>query len=342
MKASQTRLSRQPNGLTAFKLNNLTENLPTKDNILNTFRHLTSGLENKFDDHRNDKWGLIFASTKGIIEDFIWQDSVSPQLDPYSPIVDAIKLTLDLSFNNDATVSNACASSHGALELGQRWLKRKEVDHVLVVAADIIGPFIHKGFSSLRALSQHNECKPFDINRDGLLLGDGVGIVVLSNKPIGDHFYLENVYNQCEGFSVTRPDTSGATLSHCIDQSINRTSPDVMIAHGTATYYNDLTEANAIERSFNSTNPPQVTATKWSVGHSLGASGLIDLNAACEIIRHQEVPAIHSLIESDFPISEWLVTENKKMKVDSVLVSSLGFGGICSSFILRKGDSACS
>lgn len=339
LKTQKNLLSVEENGVSAFKLKNLTPVTSVERLILDQLQTLTQNLETQFYDYRNERWGLILASTKGVLEDFIWQDSVDASYDPYQAILKGVKQNLNFSFSKEITVSNACASSHGALELGQKWLQRKTVDHVLIVAADLIGPFVHKGFSALRALSQNNECKPFDIKRDGLLLGDGIGVVVLSTQPIKQNFYLEQVYNQCEGFSVTRPDTSGETLSHCIKQSISTIQPDLMIAHATATYYNDITESNSIAHCFKGTNPPKITATKWSVGHSLGASGLIDLNAACEMITQQEATGIHNLNESDFKIGEWILSENKKMEINSVLISSLGFGGICSSFIVRKGDS---
>lgn len=321
---------------TFFALKNRDFSQSYQKNITESFSLFVNELTQQFKGLENKNWGIILASTKGILEDHIWQDQLADSFDPYSPLLEEFKNSLPFSFVQQACVSNACASSHGAIELAQSWLNRKQVEQTLIIAVDLIGPFIHRGFSSLRALSEQNNCRPFDAKRDGLLLGDGLALAVVGERHNNSPLAIEPVYNNCEGFSVTRPDTTGETLATCLQNSIAKTQPQVMIAHGTATFYNDLTEANAISLSFKEKTPPHITGTKWSVGHSLGASGLIDLNAAAEIILQEKVFALHNLNESNLSISEYLVRENLDLKVNSVLISSLGFGGISSSFILKR------
>ena len=331
-------LLKSEDGKDFFHLENRDSAKSFEQNIIDTFSLFTSELKERFSPIQGQNWGLILASTKGVIEDKIWEEKLPSDFDPYSPLLHAFKKLLPFSFVEQACLSNACASSHGAIELAQAWQKRKWVDQTLIVAVDLIGPFIYTGFSSLRAISEKKVCRPFDQTRDGLLLGDAMGVAVVGEKFYSDALIIDPVYNLCEGFSVTRPDTTGETLATCLKQSLENTNPEVMIAHGTATHYNDLTEANAITLSFKEQTPPFITASKWSVGHSLGASGLVDLNMAAEIITQQKVSAIATLGESDLSVSEYLVRENKNIPVNSVLISSLGFGGISSSLILKKDE----
>lgn len=289
-----------------------------------------SELKHIWDFKDQEKWGLVFASTKGIIEDLVWDDEI-PKNDPYYPVLKSLEEKFPGKVEKSIIVSNACSSSHGAVEMAQRWLKRKQVDHVFVFAADLIGPFTLKGFSSLRALSENKSLKPFDKNRDGLLLGDGIASVVVSREPQkSSDLKISPVYTLCEGVSATRPDTTGVNLAHCFEKaSLNQA--DVFLAHGTGTFYNDLTESKAIHRFYSSQTPPAISTSKWGVGHTLGVSGLIDLCLASEIFINQKVPGIGTLEESDLEVAEWLLKKPLEKNVKTVLISSLGFGGVCSA-----------
>jgi hypothetical protein len=278
------------------------------------------------EDHR---WGVIFASTKGVLEDMIWQSS-APQEDPYTPVLNFIKSQVPLPVTRSLTVSNACASSHGAIELAHLWLQHQLVDHVLVVAGDLIGPFTMRGFHTLRALSRQQVMRPFDRDSDGLLLGDGIATVVLSRAPQAScQGKITGVRSLCEGLSATRPDTSGENLARCFSDV--SAQPDLLIAHGTATDYNDQTESHAVQKSWATGQPPKITCSKWSVGHSLGASGLVDLCMAVEILKHQVVPGIQTLQQGYGPVSEYLLADTTERPVKQILLSSLGFGGMCAA-----------
>ncbi len=284
----------------------------------------------------DQKWGVIFASTKGRIEDLIWQDQ-PPQQDPYFEILEDIENNFPLQVSRSVAVSNACASSHSAIELANRWIQLEKFDHVLVVAGDLIGDFTLKGFQTLRALSPTQRVRPFDRQRDGLLLGDGVATAILSQKPQKPNaLKIQWVNTLCEGVSATRPDVSGRHLTQCFDSA--NFSPDLVMTHGTATYYNDLTESNALRSAFSKVTCPPITSSKWSVGHTLGASGLIDLGLAFEIFKNQKAPGIQTLQDSDLPVAEFLLRKPTPLSVNKILISSLGFGGMCSAMSLEWED----
>lgn len=291
-------------------------------------------LKNLNDCNDQKRWSLVLASTKGVIEDMIWKQEV-PVQDPYQALLDWVETQFPYPLLRKVAVSNACASSHGAIALAQDWLKRDISDHVCVLAIDLIGPFVLKGFQSLRALSEKRKVCSFDKARDGLLLGDGAGCLVLSkNNEFNSSLRIGPVHSLCEASAATRPDTSGKNLALCFENCLE-TDPSLLIAHGTGTVYNDLTESNAIELAFAKKVPPPVTCSKWGIGHTLGTSGLIDICLASEILRHQTVPGIATLKESDLAIRELLVYQNQKASIDSVLISSLGFGGMCSALQLH-------
>ncbi len=280
---------------------------------------------------KQKKWGLIFASTKGITEDIVWNSSVS-KMDPYFELLNWMESYAPIDFANSVVVSNACSSSHGAVELAKNWLDHQNYDHVLIVGADLIGPFTLKGFQSLRALSPSHKVQPFDDNRDGLLLGDGVATAILGKTAKSkDELKIESVHSLCEGSSATRPDTSGQNLARCFMPSKNA---DLIMSHGTATHYNDLTEANAIQIAFKDKLMPKVTASKWSIGHTLGASGMMDLAIAKQIFKTQTIPGVPTLANSQLPVADHLVRAPENHAVKNILISSLGFGGMCSAMNL--------
>ncbi len=299
------------------------------------FKKILSHLVRDWSFDQEKKLGLIFGSTKALVEDFVWEENFQEDCDPFSPILDDLEDGLGVVFSQRAIISNACTSSHGALELAQRWLKREICDEVLVVAGDLIGPFTLEGFKTLRALSPSGIARPFDINRDGLILGDGMGAVRLSREKHDSLFKLQSVYSLCEGVSATRPDTSGKNLATCYKKVLSKT-PELVITHGTGTQYNDQTEAQALCQTMKKEKFPKITGSKWSVGHSLGASGLIDLCLALECLKRQSTPGINSLERCDLEIAPFLLNKTQEMTIESVLISSLGFGGMCSALELVR------
>lgn len=321
----------QKEGVFQFALSNRNVNLSYRENFMRTLTSLVEG----WNFEKEKKIGLIFGSTKGLIEDYVWEEDFQTHCDPFSPIVEDFEEAVGISFSQTAIISNACTSSHGALELAQRWLERKSCDEVLVLAGDLIGPFTLKGFTTLRALSPKGIARPFDINRDGLILGDGLAAVRLSREKQDSPYKLQSVFSLCEGISATRPDVSGKNLATCYQKVLSR-RPELVITHGTGTQYNDQTESQALSQIFNKKDLPHITCSKWSIGHTLGASGLIDLCLALKSMEHQATPGIKTLERSDLAIAPALLNKAQELPIESVLISSLGFGGMCSALEVRR------
>jgi 3-oxoacyl-(acyl-carrier-protein) synthase len=280
--------------------------------------------------------GVIFSSTKGCIEDWIHSHSVNHS-DPLTPVLDLFLRKSGLSPVRASCVSTACTSSHSALYLATRWLKGGVCDRVLICAADRMGRFVERGFRSLQAVCLDSPI-PFSEARDGLGLGEGAAIVELSCEPSA--LELESVEIVTEGVSLTRPSPEGKGLKKVFSVAMAGRSADLIIAHATGTKTNDAIEDRVIQELAPST---PVTGTKWCVGHTMGVSGALDLIGAAESIIHQETFPIATLLRKDPSIQSCILTSiltsgetHNISKIDRVLVSSLGFGGMNAAMVLRK------
>ena len=293
--------------------------------------------------------GVIFASTKGCLEDFIWEDSFDvSQSDPLSPVLKAFLTLSKINAKTSISVSNACTSGISALFLARQWFLQKKVDHVLIIASDKIGPFIQKGFSSLRALTS-KKLRSFDQNRDGLQLGEAAAAILITDTPsFSDEknemfFSIEGLGFETEGDAVTRPSEFGLGLKKSLASIFPREqTPDLIIAHGTGTMTNDKIEDHVLSDFFG--DKILVTGTKWSIGHTLGASVSMDIIAACEAIRKNCAFALGNTekIDETFKCSYILKNQIPIIKkissneISQVLITSLGFGGVNGAVLLRK------
>lgn len=271
------------------------------------------------------EFGVIFASSKGLLEDFVWHgDEASLRVDPLNPVLTDFLDDNHLRPSRALCVSNACASAHGAFFLASHWLRH--IPDVLVLAADGVGPFVVHGFRSLGALSS-TSCRPFSEQRDGLRLGEAAAAIWLTARPEGET-RLCGVALETEGHAVTRSSDSGQSLSNAI-RRLGGGEPDFVIAHGTGTVANDKVEDRVLAEHFGNRVP--ITATKWSIGHTLGASGLLDTIAAAECLRRQRGFAIGNteLVDSRFEARYWAAGDSAELGLPrSAIVTSLGFGGM--------------
>jgi 3-oxoacyl-(acyl-carrier-protein) synthase len=173
-----------------------------------------------------------------------------------------------------------------------------------------------------------------------LQLGEAVAVLLLSRS--GGSFRIAAVASETEGQSVTRPSNEGHSLARVGKKVLEKYSHhvDAVIAHGTGTSLNDKSEDQALASvlgEFRTTTP--VTSTKWCVGHTLGASGVIDLIAALEILRSQSFFKIHATVETEPAFKLRYLTKNSELPtapVGSVLVTSLGFGGVHAALVVEK------
>jgi 3-oxoacyl-(acyl-carrier-protein) synthase len=287
--------------------------------------------------------GVIFASTKGYVDDAMWEKNPALAEDLLSPVLRDFLGAAELRPARELCLSNACASSLSALAIARNWLSEPDIEDVLVLAGDRAGPFVLHGFQSLRATTA-DASRPFAKNRSGLLLGEATAAIFLSSHPGG--FRLGGVGVDAEGFAVTRPDADGESLIRACRQieNLDETPPDLVIAHGTATEVNDPIEARALARLFPSGTVP-ITGTKGAIGHTLGASGAVDLILAREVMKRKKVFTLSqtAILDPAFTGNFLLSPSADRVSTfpgefNRVLVTSLGFGGIHAAAVIERSD----
>jgi 3-oxoacyl-[acyl-carrier-protein] synthase II len=283
--------------------------------------------------------GVIFASTKGCIEDHVWTDQFAGSRDDtLTPVLDGFIAAAGLRPSLSLCISNACSSVHGALWLARSWMQQQRADHVLVVAADQAGPFVVNGFSALKTFAD-TRVTPFAKDRQGIQLGDAA-VALLLSSDIPSDMWIADVALESDGFAATRSDQSGTALRHVVERMPR---PDLIIAHATGTLANDVVEDHVYGELFGADVP--VTCTKWSVGHGLGASGGIDVIAGLEILSHQRVFSIGNTVAADPAFrGRYLVrgSSQDQGRISRVMANTMGFGGMHGSLVLerRENDAA--
>lgn len=224
---------------------------------------------------------FILSSTKGSIEKLGQTDDDKLYLGNIAQRI-ATRLGIQLS---PIVVCNACISGLAAMILASRLLVSKKYDYAVVCGGDCPGRFIISGFQSLNAMSAFS-CQPFDIERQGLNLGEAAATVVLgreiTTKSVNNgcrrqvwqigHGYIKN-----DAYHISAPSKTAEGLYEALQETMNgidKRNIAFINAHGTATLFNDQMEAIAIHRAELQDIP--VNALKGYVGHTLGAAGIME------------------------------------------------------------------
>ncbi len=243
--------------------------------------------------------------------------------------------------------SNACAA--GASAIGHAWemLRQRRASAVLTGGYDALSQFVFAGFDSLHALSL-SRCRPFDAHRDGLVLGEGAGVLMLetlehAGKRKAD--VLGEIIGYGAAFDphhLTQPHPDGeATFRSmqlaCEHAGISARDVDYINAHGTGTPLNDRAEALAVNRfvtGLGRTMP--VSSTKASTGHLLGGAGSVEVVACLMSLCGQWLPPETTLEEPDPSCSFRVVNAPEDAALSVVLSNSCGFGGVNATVALRR------
>ena len=239
-------------------------------------------------------------------------------------------------------VSNACISGVVAIMTASRYLQSGAYDHAVVTGGDIASEFVISGFQSFQALSPA-PCKPFDINRTGLSLGEGCGTMVLSTFPGSQETALVRVAGAAttnDANHISGPSRTGEELSGAINTAMEqaRLTPreiGYICAHGTATLFNDDMESKAIELSCLAHVP--VNSFKGYWGHTLGAAGIVESVAAISSLRNNSLYRSAGFETSGLPGALNVITANQPAEVNACLKTASGFGG-CNAAILYQKD----
>lgn len=236
-----------------------------------------------------------------------------------------------------ALVLGACASSTLAIGLGRAWLDAGQCDLVLAGGFDAVGTFVAAGFEAIRATSPEGTMRPFREGRDGLVLGEGAGLVALVRDPapraVG---YVHGFGAAQDAVHLTAPDRTGAGLARaasCALAEAPSLRPTLVSAHATATDYNDAAEARAIAQVLGDGAAPVVHAFKAQIGHTLGAAGVLESLAALDALARGIAPASASG-GGEAPRLARVLDTSEAAPQEAALKLSAAFGGANASIVL--------
>ena len=228
-------------------------------------------------------------------------------------------------------VSAACASGQTAAAMAARQLRRGLCRHALVIGADISSEFVTTGFAALGALS-HTFCRPYDRDRDGLTLGEGAGALLLSCEGPGLGRLIAEAEN-CDAAHITSPDLSGDRLAAVCRQVLGGDAPGAVIGHGTGTVYNDQAEIAALRTVFPE-GMPALFSLKGNLGHTLGATGVLQAALGLEFARRRLLPPQAGLV-SPMPGAN-VSSGARSFEKGRILSLNVGFGGLNSAVVLES------
>ncbi|MFQ6604107.1 MAG: beta-ketoacyl-ACP synthase II [Fidelibacterota bacterium] len=253
------------------------------------------------------------------------------------------------------TITSACSSATDAIGIASRIIRYGDADIMITGGSEAsVTPLTIAGFANMRALSRNNDhptraSRPFEKNRDGFVLGEGAGVIVLESL---DHARRRGAVILAElagygatddAFHVTQPASGGAGAVKAMrraveDAGLNLTDIDYINAHGTSTPYNDRNETAAIKTLFEDhAATVKISSTKSMTGHLLGAAGGIEAIAAVKALQEQILPPTINYDEPD-PECDLDYTPNtaQKASLNTVLSNTFGFGGHNGVICLRR------
>ena len=282
---------------------------------------------------------------------------ISPFFVPAS-IINMISGNLSIKYGyKGPNISIVTACTTGTHNIGEsfRYIQHSYADVMICGGAEMASsPLGVGGFASARALSTRNDdptkaSRPWDIDRDGFVLGDGAGVVVLEEL---EHAKKRNakIYAELKGygasadaFHMTLPSENGEGAQKCMGKAlanaeINIDQVEYINAHGTSTPAGDIAETSAIKNQFgNHAGSLVVNSTKSMIGHLLGAAGGVEAIATILSIQHQTIhPTINIFNQDPACDLDYNSKEARNLKITHALSNSFGFGGTNGSLIFSK------
>ena len=283
--------------------------------------------------------------------------AVSPFMIPKGmPNAVSAGIAMELGAKGLALTSTiACASGNYALVEGSHFLRRGEADLVIAGGAEsVISPVYMAGLHKMRALSRwegdpSGASRPFDAERSGFVFGEGAAALILEREESavrrGARIYAEVVGGRmsADAFHITAPDPEGsgavrAMIGALASAGVSTSDIDVIYAHGTSTPLGDIAETKAIKTVFGERAPEiPITATKSSIGHTMGAAGAISSLAAVLGIRDGIVPPTLNLETPDPNCDlDFVPLKARSYPHSTVLINAFGFGGHNACVVIRK------
>ena len=311
-----------------------------------------------------ERAGVLFGSGIGGVQTIsagtdIIRDQGPHRLSPFfipSAIINLIGGQLAIKYHllgPNTTVSTACATGTHAIGDAARIIQNGEADVMLAGGAEAaICPCGIGGFCQARALSTHyndtpaKACRPWDKNRDGFIMGEGAGAVVLEEfehaRARGAKIYAEVIgyAATCDAYHITAPGGNGGLRAMKLalnNAQINPSDVDYINAHGTSTPAGDMVEFNAV-RSLFGTQGMTMSSTKSCTGHLLGAAGAVEAIYTALTLQSGVLPPTINLDDPEEETVGFNLVPHtaQEKKVQIALSNSFGFGGTNGTLVLKK------
>ena len=312
--------------------------------------------------------GVCVGSGIGGIETFVEQTTkyvekgpskISPFFIPMEiPNMPAGQISIALGFKGPNTaIVTACATGTNCIGDAFRTIQYGDADIMIAGGTEAaISPVAVAGFANMKALSTNNEhpekasC-PFDKKREGFVMGEGAGVVVLEEyehaKARGAHIYAEicGYGMTADAYHITAPDPSGEMPAACMqaavdDASVKPEEVDYINAHGTSTHRNDLNETLAAKKVFGEhAYKMAISSNKSMLGHLLGAAGGVEAIATVLTIQNGVIPPTINYEDVDLEEGldlDYVPNVARKANVDVAISNSFGFGGHNATILFKK------
>jgi len=290
-------------------------------------------------DLSSEKTLFIFSTTKGNID--LLSKNYSGGIDTKRVYLHEMAKAISEYFNNPlkpVVVSNACISGVLAINMAKDLINSGSYDNIVVTGGDLAAEFTISGFQSFKAISE-NPCKPYDVSRDGITIGEACSTVILSKNANGSKIIVAGGGSSNDANHISGPSRTGDGLMMACQKAVTEgmvevSNIDFISAHGTATVYNDEMESKAFNWLGVQNIPLNSFKGYW--GHTLGAAGIIEMVASAHSMRNNELYKSAGFNQIGTPESLNIITAYKKDKVDIVLKTASGFGGCNAATVLVK------
>ena len=272
---------------------------------------------------------LIISTTKGNVDQLTQETT-----DDLSPGASARKMARVLGFTTEPiVVCNACISGVSALLLAARLLEAGTYDVAVVCGADVQSRFVVSGFQSFHVVSSE-ACRPFDMERTGLSLGEAAATMILSRQSQPQAWGIVTGAVRNDAFHISSPAKDGEGACQALRQVMQGVSPSQLAfinAHGTATMFNDQMESVAIERAGLSSVP--VNGYKGYYGHTMGAAGVLETILSMAALDDHTILGTKGFEEAGVSGKIRLVASSEATDKQAFLKVISGFGG-CNAALL--------
>ncbi len=309
-----------------------------------------------------ERTGIVFGTSMGGIctvaeteAKFLSGRRVGPRFIPVSlSNIAAAEIAISQNLRGpNLTVSTACSSGGDAIMTAAMLILSGEAEAIAAVGADsVLCPVVVSGLSSAGALSKKNSepekaCRPFDSNRDGFVIGEGAGALVIETESHAlrrgarVHAYLAGWANTSDAYHITAPGPDGGAAADCMRKAISKAGLELseigyINAHGTSTVIGDKAEVQAVKLVFGE-NVPFVSSTKSMTGHLMGAGGITEAIACVMAVKEGVLPPTLNL---DYPAPECdlnhIRNKSRNRVITAAMSNSFGFGGQNSSVVIMK------